>query len=66
MKRQVCAIGAGSGLKGSIKITKGKVTDAGTLEVTGRKSQRRESEDGIKRISKKKVVFKQPSLERCF
>jgi hypothetical protein len=69
MKGQVCAIGAGHkaelmtdlkqfGFKGSIKITKGKLTDPGTLEVTGCKSQRREFEDGIARISKKKVIFK--------
>ena len=68
MKGQVAAIGAGhkpdlmadvkTGFKGSIKITKGKMTDPGTLEVTGCKSQRREFEDGIHRISKKKVIFK--------
>ena len=69
MKGQICAIGAGhksdlmadlknGGFKGSIKITKGKLTDPGTLEVTGCKSQRREFEDGIHRFSKKKVIFK--------
>ena len=67
-KAQVFAIGAGhkaelmsdlkdGGAKGVIKITKGTLTDPGKLEVTGCRN-RREFEDGIKRISKKKVVFK--------
>jgi hypothetical protein len=68
-KGKVFAIGAGhkpdlmtalkgpGGTKGSIKITKGSGTNPGMLEVTHCPG-RREFEDGIKRISKKKVVFK--------
>jgi hypothetical protein len=67
-KAQVFAIGAGhkadlmtdlkdGGAKGVITVTKGKLTDPGTLVVTGCRN-RREFEDGIKRISKKKVIFK--------
>jgi hypothetical protein len=67
-KAKVFAIGAGhkaelmedlkdGGAKGVIKITKGTLTDPGKLEVSGCRN-RREFEDGIARISKKKVVFK--------
>jgi hypothetical protein len=67
-KAQIFAIGAGhkanlmedlkdGGAKGVIKITKGKLTDPGTLEVSGCRN-RREFQDGIARISKKTVVFK--------
>ena len=67
-KAKVFAIGAGhkpdlmtdlkaGGTHGTIKITKGGLKDPGTLEVTGCRD-RRQFEDGIKRISKKKVIFK--------
>ena len=42
---------------GQIKITKGTLVDPGKLEVTGCRD-RNEFENAIKRISKKKVVFK--------
>lgn len=45
------------GYKGKITITKGTMTDPGTLEVTNC-HDRHQFESGIKRISKKKVVFK--------
>ena len=67
-KAKVVAIGAGhkkelvddlknGGASGKITITKGSLTDPGSLEVTGCRN-RREFEDSIQRISKKKVVFK--------
>jgi hypothetical protein len=68
-KGAVFAIGAGhkpelvddlhknGGTKGTIKITKGSLTNPGTLEVTGCHS-RMQFQDAMKRISKKKVVFK--------
>ena len=55
-KEQVMQVARG-GVKGSIKITKGKLADPGTLEVHG-PSDRLEFQDAMKRISKKKVVFK--------
>ncbi|MBS1854783.1 MAG: hypothetical protein JST11_05425 [Acidobacteria bacterium] len=67
-KAKVVAIGAGhkpnlmadlqdGGATGKITITKGKLADPGSLVVTGCRN-RREFEDSIKRISKKKVEFK--------
>ncbi|MDE3164544.1 MAG: hypothetical protein KGN36_01975, partial [Acidobacteriota bacterium] len=67
-KSKVVAIGAGhrkdlmddlqdGGATGKVSITKGGLTGPGSLEVTGCRN-RREFEDSIKRISKKKVVFK--------
>jgi len=48
---------AHSGNKGTIKITKGAGLDPGTLEVHGPIAQG-EFKEAMKRISKKKVVFK--------
>jgi len=67
-KAKVFAIGAGhkpdlmadlkdGGVKGTIKIAKGSLLSAGSLEVTGCRN-RNEFETGIERISKKKVIFK--------
>lgn len=67
-KAKVVAIGAGhkaevmtavkvGGSKGTITITKGSLTDPGTLEVHGH-VDRLEFTDALKRISKKKVVYK--------
>ncbi len=64
---KVVAIGSGhkpdvmefarAGKRASITITKGTLTDPGTLEVHGQIAQG-EFTDAMKRISKKKVVFK--------
>ncbi len=45
------------GHKGTVKITKGFLMDPGKLEVTNC-NDRRQFEDTIKRISKKKCIFK--------
>jgi hypothetical protein len=69
IKGKVCAIGNGhkpdlmadlkkGGAKATLVITKGTMTNPGQLEVKGLSGQRSEFEDTIKRISKKKVVFK--------
>jgi len=65
---KVIAIGAGhkpevmaavklGGSKGTITITKGSLTSAGTLEVQGH-VDRLQFTDAMKRISKKKVIYK--------
>lgn len=67
-KAQVVAIGPGhkndlmadlqeGGVHGKVTITKGKLLNAGSLQVTGCRNQS-EFKDSIKRISKKAVFFK--------
>jgi hypothetical protein len=67
-KAKVVAIGSGhkpevmaavklGGARGTITITKGSLTNPGTLEVHGH-VDRLEFSDAMKRISKKKVIYK--------
>jgi hypothetical protein len=46
-----------AGNEGKLKITKGTLTDPGTIEVVQGRVGQTDFKDAIKRVSKKKVVF---------
>jgi hypothetical protein len=56
-KPEVMSVLQAKGYKGTVTITKGKLTDPGSLEVKGSRDQS-QFRDTIGRISKKKVIFK--------